>query len=333
MILLPAAARLGQRRLLIVADGALQYVPFAALPDPGDGGRQAVGKNTAPPVSNAQPLLAAHEIISLPSASTLAVLRQELRGRPTAPKMLAIFADPVFANDDVRRKAAALRPSSKSGTKPLPSERSLLHEEETAASSVNGKLLIPRLPYTRQEAARILSLAPNGANLMALDYQANRATATSAELAQYRYLHFATHGVLDTERPGLSALVLSLVDEMGQPQDGFLRAHEIYNLKLPAELVVLSACQTGLGKEVRGEGLLGLTRGFMYAGAARVVVSLWSVNDRATAELMTKFYRHLLQEHQRPAAALRAAQLEMWKQKQWQAPYYWAAFVLQGDWR
>jgi CHAT domain-containing protein len=139
--------------------------------------------------------------------------------------------------------------------------------------------------------------------------------------------------LLDSERPSLSSLLLSLVDEQGRPQDGFLRAHDVYNLKLPAELVTLSACQTGLGKEIKGEGLVGLTRGFMHAGAARVAVSLWNVNDQATSELMARFYQKMLKENQRPAAALRAAQVEMWKQKQWQAPYYWAAFVLQGEWR
>ncbi len=207
-----------------------------------------------------------------------------------------------------------------------------LSESEVATISP-GRITIPRLPFTRQEADRILAAAPAGANLKALDFRANRGTATRAELGRYRYLHFATHGGLDSERPGLSALVLSLVDEKGNPEDGFLRAHEIYNLNLPAELVVLSACQTGLGKEIKGEGLVGLTRGFMYAGAARVVVSLWNVNDRATAELMAKFYQKMLKENQRPAAALRAAQVEMWRQNLWQSPYYWAAFVLQGEWR
>ena len=180
---------------------------------------------------------------------------------------------------------------------------------------------------------QILAFVPEADSFKATGFAATRAAALNPALSQYRYLHFATHGLIDSERPGLSSLVLSLVDEAGKPQDGFLRAHEIYNLKFPAELVVLSACQTGLGKEVKGEGLMGLTRGFMYAGAARVVVSLWSVNDKATSELMTIFYRQMLKENQRPAAALRAAQIEMWKQKQWQAPYYWAAFVLQGEWR
>jgi CHAT domain-containing protein len=169
--------------------------------------------------------------------------------------------------------------------------------------------------------------------MKALDFRANRAIATSDELSKYRYVHFATHGYLDTTRAGLSAIVLSLIDEKGKPQDGFLRTHDIYNLKLPAELVVLSACETGLGKAVTGEGLEGLTRGFMYAGARHVVVSLWNVNDKATAELMQRLYVGMLRSNKTPAAALRAAQIEMLRTRQWQSPYFWAAFVIQGDWR
>src|SRR5262249_42265471 len=142
--------------------------------------------------------------------------------------------------------------------------------------------------------------------------------------------HFATHGLLNSERPELSGLVLSLVDENGTPQDGFFGLDEIYNLKLNADLVVLSACDTALGKEVKGEGLVGLTRGFMNAGAPRVVASLWSVDDRATAQLMKRFYRGMLSEGMRPAAALRAAQLSLLNERGWSAPYYWAAFTLQG---
>jgi CHAT domain-containing protein len=153
------------------------------------------------------------------------------------------------------------------------------------------------------------------------------------DLSRFRYIHFATHGLLNSAQPELSGLVFSLVDETGQPQDGFLRLHEVFNLKLNAEVVVLSACQTALGKEVRGEGLIGLTRGFMYAGAPRVLASLWPVDDLATAELMKRFYRGLLKDNARPAAALRAAQLEIAKQKRWAAPFYWAGFVMQGEWR
>ena len=206
--------------------------------------------------------------------------------------------------------------------------------KSAAESGVKGAdLEIPRLPGTRQEAEQILSLVPATSSKQAFDFTANRATATSAELSQYRYVHFATHGFLDSQHPELSGILLSMFDEQGEPQDGFLRAHEVFNLKLAAELVVLSACQTGLGKEVKGEGLVSLTRGFMYAGSPRVVVSLWSVNDKATSDLMTKFYQKMLKEGERPAAALRAAQIEMWKQKPWQAPFYWAAFVMQGEWK
>jgi len=146
-------------------------------------------------------------------------------------------------------------------------------------------------------------------------------------------VHFATHGFLNSQHPELSGLMFTMYDEAGRAQDGFLRAHEVFNLKLSADVVVLSACQTGLGKEVRGEGLVGLTRGFMYAGAPRVVVSLWNVSDAATAELMTRFYRGMLVEKLRPAKALQAAQVSMLKDKRYASPFYWAAFTLQGEWR
>ncbi|MBO0724511.1 MAG: CHAT domain-containing protein, partial [Blastocatellia bacterium] len=192
---------------------------------------------------------------------------------------------------------------------------------------------IPRLPFSRAEAEEILSVTPKAVSLRALDFNASRATATSAELSQYRIVHFATHGLLNKTHPELSGVVLSLVDRQGKPQEGFLQLHDIYNLNLPAEMVVLSACQTGLGKSVRGEGLVGLTRGFMYAGAKRVVASLWSVQDMATAELMKRFYGAMLGEKQlRPAEALREAQVEMWKQKRWRSPYYWGGFMLYGEW-
>jgi CHAT domain-containing protein len=179
----------------------------------------------------------------------------------------------------------------------------------------------------------VAALAPARGTLKAIDFAANRATATSPDLAGYRIVHFATHGLINNQNPELSGVVLSLVDEAGRPQDGFLRLHDIYNLKLGADLVVLSACRTALGKEIKGEGLVGLTRGFMYAGAPRVLASLWNVDDRATAELMKQLYTAVLKEGQPPSAALRAAQVEMWKNRRWQSAYYWAAFVMQGEWR
>jgi CHAT domain-containing protein len=151
-------------------------------------------------------------------------------------------------------------------------------------------------------------------------------------LSKYRIVHFATHGVLDLEHPELSGIALSMVDEKGRSRDGYLRLNEIYNLNLPAELVVLSACQTGVGKQIKGEGLIALTRGFMYAGARSVVASLWKVDDAATASLMTEFYRQMFTNKLKPAAALRSAQLKISQEKRWQSPYYWAGFFLQGEW-
>jgi CHAT domain-containing protein/tetratricopeptide (TPR) repeat protein len=341
-LLAPVAQQLGNKRLVIVADGALQYIPFAMLPDPGAGRRSPVAANSAssnqPPAPDYRPLIVSHEVVSLPSASALAIQRAELTGRQPAPKMLAVIADPVFDRNDARFKSLAPETNDKAQLQTIAfnDARSIEHLAEKSddkSGVTTRRLVIPRLPFTRQEATRLLALTPKASRFGAIDFQASRATVLKGDLAQYRYVHFATHGLLDSERPGLSSLVLSMVDAEGKSQNGFLRANDIYNLKLPAELVVLSACQTGLGKEIKGEGLVGLTRGFMYAGAARVVVSLWSVNDKATAELMSKFYEKMLKQGERPAAALRTAQVEMWKQKQWQSPYYWAAFTLQGEWK
>src|SRR5262249_49631235 len=175
--------------------------------------------------------------------------------------------------------------------------------------------------------------APSGQAMQALDFEATRAIAKARTLTEYRIVHFATHGLLDSQQPELSGLVFSLVDKQGKPEAGFLSLEDIYNMELPADLVVLSECKTGLGKEIKGGGLIGLTRGFMYAGASRVVASLWSVNDVATAELMRRFYQGMLRQGLPPAAALRKAQRELWQQTRWKSPYYWAAFQLQGDWK
>jgi CHAT domain-containing protein len=178
-----------------------------------------------------------------------------------------------------------------------------------------------------------MAFVPAGEGMLAVGFRASRATAVSEELAQYRYIHFATHGLLNSEHPELSGILLSAFDESGKRQNGFLQLHEVYNLRLSADLVVLSACQTALGRDIRGEGLVGLTRGFMYAGVPRVLASLWQVDDAATADLMREFYKAMLTEGMRPAEALRIAQVRMSQQTQWNSPYYWAAFTLQGDWK
>ncbi len=319
MLLDPVADLLGGKRLLIVSEGALQYIPFGALPIPRRTERG--GGFSDPRTSPSVPLIVEHEISNMPSASALAVLRRQVAGRRPAPGMVAVVADPVFQSHDPR-----LRKHQGPAGKP-PAE-----SPSRAAAAVADLRRFERLVFSRQEADTILRLVPAGKHFMALDFDANRETATSGALAGYRIVHFATHGDLNAEHPELSRLVLSLIDEEGRPQDGFLHAHEVYDLDLPADLVVLSGCQTALGKEIRGEGLVGLTQGFMYAGAARVVVTLWQVDDRATAELMARFYEHLLERELRPAAALREAQIAISREKPWRAPYYWAGFLLQGEW-
>ena len=334
MLLAPVVNQLGNKRLLIVGDGALQSIPFAALPIPEGTSPptpllQGEGSLTPPSLAGKgvgglglTPLLVNHEIVSLPSASTIGVLRNELKDRKPAPKTLVAIADPVFSPNDDRFKTSQPQPTN-AATIPAEVKRSALD------LAVN----LDRLQYTRTEAQAILALVPENQRFSAFDFSANRTTATLPDLSQYRFIHLATHGLLNTVHPELSGVVLSLFDENGADTDGFLRLNDIFNLNLPAELVVLSACETGLGKDVKGEGLVGLTRGFMYAGAKRVAVSLWSVNDTATASLMTKFYQQMLEKGLNPVAALRAAQLEMWKSEQWKAPYYWAAFVVQGEWQ
>jgi CHAT domain-containing protein/Tfp pilus assembly protein PilF len=275
MILGPVAVHLEGKRLLIVADGALQYIPFAVLPvSDADASKPSV------------PLIAKHEIVNLPSASVLALLRRQANGRTTGPKEVAVLADPVFDKDDPRVNRAKQMAKAELASKGT-SATSLPYQLTRSLGDVNvGTRTVgsglPRLAFSRQEANAIMAMTDHDKGMEALDFQANRELALSKELGQYRIVHFATHGLLDNEHPELSGLVLSLVDSKGNPQNGFLELQDIYNLDLPVDLVVLSACETGLGKEISGEGLVGLTRGFMYAGAPRVVASLWKVDDVAT---------------------------------------------------
>ncbi len=279
-----------------------------------------------------------HEIVYEPSASVLALQRNELANRKPARYAVAVLANPVFDRDDPRVKSAGLR-GAQNGSLPNDLPAGVTAQSLNASGDVSRALediglnRFPPLRSSELEAESIMSVAPKGEVLAALNFKASRATATSPALSQYRIIHFATHGVVDFENPDLSGVVLSMVDEKGQPQDGYLRLHDIYNLSLPADLIVLSACETGVGRELKGEGLIALTRGFMYAGAARVVASLWKVDDVATAELMTEFYKQMFGGGLTPAAALRAAQLKLSHQPRWRAPYYWAGFVLQGEWK
>ena len=320
MLLAPLASELKNKRLLIVGEGILQYVPFGALPGP------STQKLTGPD-SVTQPLIASHEIINLPSASVLEVLRRDTKDRPRATKTIAVFADPVFGAQDSR-----IGSNSKNRLVDNPTlEQAGDVKRSAEESGLDG---FPRLRFSRQEADQIMRLVPRNSSVEALDFAANKSAATSADLRQYRIVHFATHGLINSRHTDLSGIVLSLVNQEGKPQNGFLRLYDIYNMNLSAELVVLSACQTALGKDIKGEGLVGLTRAFMYAGASRVVASLWRTEDRATAVLMNRFYEASLAGNgMSPAAALRKAQLSMWQDKRWSQPRYWAAFTLQGEWK
>jgi CHAT domain-containing protein len=303
LVLQPIAGGVTTRRVAIVTEGALQYIPFATLPD-----------------ASGRPLVAANEIVSLPSASTLQVLRREFTSRPPASQALFVVGDPVFDGHDSRVRAPEAVPKAGAGAV----------ERSARESGVNQ---LERLYFTRREADSIASLGRRGQTRELVDFDANLDRLMETEVSAYRFVHLATHGLLNNRHPELSGLVFSLVDRQGRPRNGFLPASDVYNLRLNADLVVLSACQTALGGDVRGEGLVGLTRAFMYAGAPRVVSSLWRVPDNATAVLMQQFYRRMLVDHAQPAAALRAAQLAVRSEPRWSAPYYWAGFILQGEWR
>lgn len=333
LVLGPVAGLLNNRRIVIVSDGALQYLPFEALPAP-------AGKKSGDfPAGEDTPLVMDHEITNLPSVSVLAELRRQALQRVPPAKAVAVLADPVFDSRDERivRSATEEATPGQVGSSATMLERphfALLRGGGTDPSlrAITG-IYLDRLLWTRLEAAQIMKVTPAGAGMAALDFEASRATALSPTLSQYRIVHFATHAISDSEHPERSGLVLSLFDRQGQPQNGFLGLEQIYGLNLPADLVVLSACETALGRDIGGEGLVGLVRGFMYAGATRVMASLWSVDDEVTARLMAHFYQHLEQEGLSPAAALRAAQIEIRKESRWSAPYYWAGFQLEGEWR
>ncbi|NJR15755.1 MAG: CHAT domain-containing protein [Calothrix sp. CSU_2_0] len=358
ILLAPVADKIKGKRLLIVADGALQTIPFAALPDPDSNAHlntirandnivrandNIVRANGRSPLringiktknrdfysqkdSKYQPLMVNHEIVNLPSASSIAIQRQELANRKPAPKQIAILADPVYSATDTRVTG---KPENTQLAPEIQIERSAL---ERSAKNLQRDGF-ERLPNTAIEAKTILNLVNSSTNLEAFNFDANFTWATNPALNQFRILHFATHGFADTKNPENSGIVLSQVDKQGKPIRGFLRLGDLFNQDYPAELIVLSACQTGLGEEVNGEGLVGLTRGLMYAGAARVAVSLWNVNDEGTSVLMREFYTEMIRNNKTPAAAMRAAQIKLSQNPKWQNPYYWAAFTVSGEWR
>ncbi len=337
-VMAPAVAVTSDKRLLIVADGVLNYVPFEALVSNPDG----------TDYSSLPYLIKTNEIVYAPSASVIGAIRQQAaRNASTAVtttpaaaaanRSVLLVADPVFDQGDARAGGAVPKNSVSDATRRMAFKSAL--GDVTSLPLASVKLI--RLNGTRSEAEQIAQLARSsgGSADIWLDLDASEANVNARQLDNYRVLHFATHGLLDAARPQFTGLALSLVGE--GDADGFLRVGEVFNLKLGAPLVMLSACETGLGKEKRGEGVIGLTRAFMYAGAPTVGVSLWSVADRSTAELMPDFYKRLLAGTQGvnasmvagAPAALRAAQQQMIDGRKFSAPFYWAPFVLVGDWR
>ncbi|HEU0251914.1 MAG TPA: CHAT domain-containing protein, partial [Pyrinomonadaceae bacterium] len=302
MLLGPLAGQLGNKRLIVVTEGALQHIPLDALPEPG---------------RSETFMIEYHEVVVLPSVSALIAIRGA-RNRTSSPnKVLAVIADPVFSsNDDRVQSGPVSRGVAQAAGDQKPRRR-------------DGQLA--RLTYASEEADAISAVAPWGTTLVAKGFEATRETAMSSDIGQYQILHLATHGFLNSDHPELSGIVLSTVDSNGNETNGVMPLHDIYSLDLSAELTVLSACQTALGKDIRGEGLVGLTHSFMSAGSNSVVASLWKVDDRATAILMADFYESMLQQGMSPAAALRSAKLKLMKDKNWNAPYYWAGFVFQGE--
>ncbi len=259
--------------------------------------------------------------------STLIALRN-LPSREHSPrKLVAIIADPVFdINDDRVNNVAAQRgvALAAGNQKPESSPAGTAAKQER-----NG--MLARLNYASEEADAISAVAPWRTTLVAKGFDATRETAMGPDIEQYRILHFATHGLVDSEHPEWSAIVLSSVDRNGQITNGLMPLYDIYSLNLSADLTVLSACQTALGKDIKGEGLVGLTHGFLSAGSKSVVASLWKVDDRATAFLMVEFYDSMFQKGMSPSTALRSAKLKVMKDKRWREPYFWAGFVLQGE--
>jgi CHAT domain-containing protein len=317
MVLSPVADQLGKRRIIVVADDELNYIPFQFLPSPTDGD---------------EPLVATHEIVNTPSASILGQLRQETERRKAAPKALAAFGDPAFVSDYALRKGAS--DGEQIASVQMPESERLQGEQRDIElrGDTFDPSIVQRLLYVKRELASLRNVAGEE-NLIASGFDASRERLQSTDLTKFAILHFATHGVLDPVRPEKSGLILSTITQDGKAREGFVGLQDIYNLHAPVDLVVLSACRTALGKEVRGEGLIGLTRGFMYAGASSVVASLWKVDDEATAELMKRFYANMLERGMTPASALRAAQNSIRQEPQWRSPYYWAAFTLQGEYR
>jgi CHAT domain-containing protein/Tfp pilus assembly protein PilF len=318
-LILPLEASISSsRRLLIVPDGVLAYLPFETLAsaDPAAGSKSRKSGGVSGPL-----LLERFAITYVPSASALAAIESRKHEAIAKAKSLLAFGDPVYDRKDKNATTSTNAPNGASSS---------LNPGSIALNSYAERgFNFTQLPNTRSEVLEISGLFPQGQSRVFLGSEAREEIVKSEQLDQYRYIHFATHALIDDKSPGRSGIVLSLGDD--SKEDGVLQMREIMRLKVNVSLVTLSACSTGLGKLYDGEGIVGLTRAFLYAGADSVVVSLWNVNDYATADLMKDFYRNLTRGMTKDDA-LRQAKLAMLKSRgEWRHPYFWAPFVLIGE--
>jgi CHAT domain-containing protein len=305
VILWPATEYLNRQRIIVVADGVLNYIPFQILPSS---------------ASN-KLLIDDAEIINAPSASTFGELQEEAVHRQPATNLLAAFGDPVFAAD--------YQPKDSEQVIATAQLRSALRDNYLNDGTFDPTVLT-RLFHAKRELDSLGEVAGEK-SLIVREYDATRDRFLHTDLTQFAILHLVTHGYFNPKHPQNSGFVLTDIDRDQKQRQGFVGLRDIYELRAPVLLVVLSACQTALGENVRGEGLMGMTRGFMHAGASSVVASLWEVDDRATAELMKLFYNNMLKRGMKTGEALRAAQNSIRQRPEWRSPHYWAAFTLQGE--
>jgi len=294
-----------KKRLLISPEGKLCLVPFNTL----------LIQNT-----KAKSLLEDYEIVNISSASLIALIRE--KKQENAPNRILVLADPAFSANDNRISKNLNNNVIATQKTPRPRVARLRGKRDIAFA---------RLIATQKEAFGISKAFPKKVDKFT-GVDASKQRLELINFMEYYILHFATHSLLDLSQPELSSIVLSLVDKTGQECEGFLTVSDILNLKFSAELVTLSSCQTGLGKEKKGEGVIGLTRAFFYSGAKRVVSTLWSVNDEATADLMVKFYNNIATGLS-ASSALRKAQLDTLRTQKYKSPYYWGAFQIQGEFK
>lgn len=316
LVIAPLAAQLTAERIIVVADGALNYVPFQLLTSPND----------------QQPLIASHEIVNAPSASILGQLNREKVTRPSPEKTLIAFGYPAFASNYAELKGKNSNELVAQITGNDKEHWGYAIRDIEVHSDSDDVADVQPLQFSRDELATLKDIGGPSSSVVT-GFEATRETFQHTDFSKFAILHVATHGILDPNRPEYSGFILSTVDPEGRGQQGFINVRDIFALQAPVDLVVLSACRTGLGKDVRGEGLIGLTRGFMYAGASSVAASLWNVDDEVTAELMKLFYANMLEKGMTPAAALRAAQNTIRQQPQWRSPHYWAGFTFQGEYK